>query len=107
MVGNIYRSEETSTSTLVITWTEPEGQCPAETYSVKYKLLNKDRCEIVSGETFTQSEVVSSTYAEIDGLKPYSEYVVNVTAMNSAGSGADQTVIVTSGESGMFIIMVI
>ena len=99
MVGGIFRtSGESYTPTLGITWTKPDGQCPAEAYSVKYKLFNKDKCEIVSGKTFTQN--VSGIHAEISGLEPNSQYVVNVTAMNSAGSGPDQSDVVTSGESG-------
>ncbi|XP_072027055.1 phosphatidylinositol phosphatase PTPRQ-like [Amphiura filiformis] len=97
-VRNIARSEGTNPSTLVVRWTEPEGPCAADSYNVKYKLLNKDMCEMIPNEMFTQFGVVLTTNAQISSLEPYSEYMITVSANNSAGFGDDVSGIVTTSE---------
>ncbi|XP_072041064.1 receptor-type tyrosine-protein phosphatase T-like [Amphiura filiformis] len=96
-VNNIARSADTNSYVLVVTWTEPEGHCPAESYRVGYQLLNKDMCD-APNEAVTGSVDVLDTRAEISSLEPYSEYMVTVNARNNAGLGPDQSATVMTGE---------
>lgn len=62
-----------------LTWSAPNGSLPVTGYTVRYG---------IEGQAPTNLTVsASTTEALLSGLQPYSRYLVNVTAFNSAGPG--------------------
>ena len=70
-----------------MTWSPvpPPGKCPIEQYTVKYTYTN---CDTSKSETRTTTEDGGSTASTlIDGIKPYWNYTISVSAQTEKGSG--------------------
>ncbi|XP_072041080.1 netrin receptor unc-40-like [Amphiura filiformis] len=80
-----------------MTWTAPDTGCPANTYLVRNTLINQDQC-MYSNDEIQITAVTSASYSAVI-LIPYSTYMVDITPVNSAGSGTTTSIQVTTNEA--------
>ena len=81
-------------------WTAPTAGCPVDEYLVEYKLLNLDMCSDDPKDTFALNLTTSDLFVQLDDLKLNSEYTMNVTAINDAGSSNPASLSVTTQTQG-------
>ena len=82
--------------TLTVVWTSSGS---ATEFQVYYKLTNEDHCKNEVGNRVTFSAATSNTQIYITGRKPYSEYKVYVTPVNSV-CGVMKSETGSTGETG-------
>ncbi|XP_038066586.1 uncharacterized protein LOC119736642 [Patiria miniata] len=81
-----------------VCWTSPEGPCPATSYSVTYELIKMDRCMQQNPPIITDVGTVDTTHVAIHLPAYYSKYRVNVTPVNEAGHGEENSMYIYTNE---------
>lgn len=76
--------------------------CGPDAYNLEYTLKVLDRCEDVDMPPVALPAIpVSDLSYVVEGLEPYSEYVVSVYASNSGGNSSKVEKVVFTGEQGL------
>ena len=84
-----------------LSWKTPIG-CYPDGYQVEYELTNSDQChEIQDPERVLFGYVVLESVV-ISELMPYSTYSVHITARNSVGYGATESISDITKETGKY-----
>ena len=91
-----------SSSTLIVSWTSSGS---ATQFQVDYKLKNEDHCKNEVGNRVTFSAATPDNTIDITGLKPYSEYKVYITPVNSV-CGVMKSLVGSTGETGKIYLRV-
>ncbi|XP_071485064.1 receptor-type tyrosine-protein phosphatase delta-like [Diadema antillarum] len=97
----VAETSSTNPTSIRLSWQPPPNQkCPISNYVVKYRLVREDRCLVDDDWPIEELSVEADhTDVEINLLKPFSTYELNVFAASDAGNGSMATVVVQTGET--------
>ena len=95
-----YAPGDGDSSSLLVIWQAPSGQCQTDTYTVRYALRNRDMCQEVNQEAVMYDGDVTVAQVQINELESFSEYTIFVTPRNSAGVGPEEQGSAHTGQQG-------
>ena len=96
MVAPVVSVGSTTPTTIPLTWTSAGSE--VDSYEVTWERDTSGECTDVDEDSATISG--SSTSYTISGLQEDSNYTINVTATNTAGSAVSDPVTAVTGEAG-------
>ena len=96
MVAPVVSVGSTTPATIPLSWTSAGSQ--VDSYEVTWERDTSGECTDVDEGSATTSD--SSTSYTISGLEEDSNYTINVTATNTAGSAVSVPVPAVTGEAG-------
>ncbi|KAJ8047620.1 Coagulation factor X [Holothuria leucospilota] len=84
---------------LTVTWRiGVDEDCPAESFVVEYKLLNREQCQDESEGGLDGTIRTDTAPVLLNNLHPYSTYMVNVTVVNIYGRSTEKQTMVNTSE---------
>ena len=93
-------SKTSSPDELRVSWSESTSNpCLADGYIIRYNLINRDQCMEEVGEMIERR--TDNLTVVLDNLYPYSTYIVEVTAINTAGESVAVSAMQTTNISSM------